>query len=519
MAIFSLIGFSCLAGVIGASQLGKTLMLGATEVNTWKHFAAIMPTETEKGIREYWTDCVGGAPRFTAPEGIVAADATLTDEQKNFILNNAGDERLIPTLSEIKRSVAKGYDGKSSNQGYDVNTAHNYIYLDDATKATVTGANETNIVNAYDAYNARFTMMDTPLITGPQYSFVTSNVTESYVDGYGYVNEILSGRVDTGWLSFKYVDSIFDLSDYESVSFSIYNPTDASWNNVWVMETNWTAASKIVKTIGAHSWGEITLSKSWFDTHTDSKFDNWWLGIINYTGYDSAAETIKITKPVAKKSSAAAAEFDEIVNKISSVSSPTMADAYYIGKAGNLLANMSDGAKALSAKLSDYNTAKANCSYSVAGIIDASSFAYTDGWEGGAAVANNVADSVYGEVLKIDITTVGGAIESSLTGITVDTSLYDTVSFYVKTDWKAKFTLSKNNWWGNAYDFSIGDWTSTGDTVQFWVDSSSGWTLCTMSAENFNLCKYYSFLNNSADGAAVGKSFYISPIYVSNSAQ
>ncbi len=513
--LLGLTGVLGAVGVIGTSQLNKAFKLGAAEVNTWKHFAAIMPTETEKGIREYWTDCVGGAPRFTAPEGITATDATLTDEQKAYILNHAGDERVIPTLSQIKRSVAKGYDGKASAQGYDVEMAYNYVYLDEATKTEVSGANETNIIGAYQTYNARFAQIDSPLISGPQYPFVDPSFKETYVDGYGLVNEMVSGTVsEGGWLSFKYEDATFDLSNCESVSFYLYNPTDSAWAKVWVENDSWSEGSQLTFTIPSHSWGEIKIDKSWFDSNASSQFKSWWLGVVDYRGYESATETLKITRPVAKTLTGAAAEFDDVVGKISSTTNPTRGDSYYIVKAGSILAGLSDGAKVLATKLADYNSAKANCSYTIAGLIDASSFAITDGW-GAAGTASNVSDADYGEVLKITVTQTGGAMESSFAGITVDSSSYDTVSFYVKADWEAKFTFSKNDWWKGAYDFATGQWVETGDGVTFKTGANAAWTLCTMSSEDFNQCKYYSFFNNSA----VGQSFYMSPIYLSNSAQ
>ena len=203
--------------------------------------------------------------------------------------------------------------------------------------------------------------------------------------------------------------------------------------------------------------------------------------------------------------------FEEAVSKISSTTSPTRADAYYIYKAGQYLSRLSEDAKKALENLEDYNAAKANCAFVFGGLIDASTFAYTDDW-GAAGTASNVADSVYGEVLKIAITQSGGAMESAFPGFAIDSEAYDTVSFYVKSDWDTTFDLSKGNWWTNAYDFSAGTWIDNGQNTAFRTGVDT-WALCTMSVADFNLCKYYSFLNNGA----VGQNFYISPIYLSSS--
>jgi len=513
-AIFALVALLGTGAAVGVSQFGEGINLRAADVNTWKHFAAVMPTDTTKGIREYWSDCVGGVPQFVAPEGVTASEATLSDDQKNSILADDDDTRIIPTLSDIKRSVAKGYDGKSSTQGYDVNCAYAYTYLDDATKAEVPSANEENIVSAYETYNDRFTVMNLPLQSGGQGTF-DFNASETYVDGYGVVYEMISG-VPAMWANFKYEDSAFVLSDYDYISFYVYNPTDSVWSDVWVREINWADASQLTFSVKPHSWSEIKISKDWFGTYTGSKFANWWLGIINYKGYESATETLKISKPVAVKSAAAALDFDAVVSEISSITSPTKLDAYYIYEAGKLLADMSDGAKAHSSKLSDYNTAKGNCSEFVTWVIDPATCACSVTWDG--AKASSVTDSDYGKITKLEITAAGQAVESKIGDVTVDSTVYDTVSFYVKSDFDAKFLLSKQDWSHAPYDFStgsFGDDTQSFDAVNYWVYSANGWTKCTMSATDFNECKYFMFFNSKL---TVGESFSISPIYVSKSA-
>ncbi len=506
--LVALAGLSLCAGV--ALSNGGVSNIRADEVNTWKHFAAVMPTDTTKGIREYWTNCISET-RLSAPEGVSAEDATLNAEQIETILADADDTRIIPTLSEISASVAKGFDGKSANQGFDVKTAYAYTYLDDATKAEVSGADETKIKSAFEAYEGRFTEMNLSPAFGGQYAFDNLAFDKIYVDGYGEVYEMTSGKIATGWASFKYEDVSFDLTGYDSVSFYVYNPTDSVWSDVRVMNSAWTDSTKLTISIAAHSWGEFKIDKAWFDENTDSKFSGWWLGIVNYTGYESATETFKISGPVARKTAAAALDFDEAVSSISSTSNPTRADAYYIYKAGQYLSRLSEDAKKALENLEDYNTAKANCAFTIGGFFDPATFPYTGSW-GVAGTASNVSDSEYGQTLKIAVNNAVGAAESTMPSVSIDTATYDTVSFYVKADWEVQFCLSKTNWWTSAYDFKAEAWVENGGVTTF-KTVTDNWALCTMSAADFNECNFYSFYTNNV----VGKNFYISPIYLSNS--
>ena len=65
-----------IVGVCSAMALGTLAMFAGPKVaakvfgsTTYKHFAAVAPTVTGNGSKEYWSDCVGGVPLFEAPEG------------------------------------------------------------------------------------------------------------------------------------------------------------------------------------------------------------------------------------------------------------------------------------------------------------------------------------------------------------------------------------------------------------------------------------------------------------------
>ena len=455
---FGLVGLLGMAAAVGASQLGGSSNLHATETNTWKHFAAVMPTDTTKGIRDYWTDCVSQGPLFSAPEGIVAEEATLTDAQIASILDDEDDSRIIPTLTEIKRSVAKGYDGKTSTQGYDVTTAYNYVYLDDTTKALVTNADETKITSAYKAYNARFAIMDLPLVKGDGNGTVNGfSTNQTYVDGYGEVSEVKSGYVsgDTEWFTVKYVDETTNLSDYESISFFVYNPTDTTWSDVRVNASDW-SATLAIHSIAPHTWQEFTFDRSWLAAHGGSKFTGWWLAVLNWKGYESATETLKVSKPVAKKIDAVISDFmDETT-----------------------------------VSATDANSAN-------------TTFAYGN-------------DEAKGKVFEFTCAKNGGYAEFKLEKPTINSAFFDTVSFSIKTEFKVSFWLCKGSWWMNQYDFATNAFMEGQDqALTYRAETSSGWSTLTMSVADFNACNYLGFKSWDSDGAiadVTGLKVYISTI-------
>ncbi len=495
--LVALAGLSLCAGV--ALSNGGVSNIRADEVNTWKHFAAVMPTDTTKGIREYWTNCISET-RLSAPEGVSAEEATLNAEQIETILADADDTRIIPTLSEISASVAKGYDGSSAYQGSDVECAYAYTYLDETTKAKISGADEAKIVAAYNAYSKYYSV----LVDVDGMDNYANTVTSVASDGtYCNVLKVNSSNDLAGenWTFGPDRKAELTASGISAIRFAIYSPqamdvgfVNGDCNKWYNASTGEFTEAKSTTTMAKDSWKEFTIPVSAIN-QMDSFFIGIYLSPSPYIGYgcptasDSAEKGSAYISEIIGVKNAYYDEtyvplFEEAVSKISSTASPTRADAYYIYKAGQYLSHMSEDAKKASEKLEDYNAAKGNCAYTVGGLIDASTFAYT----------------------------AGGAMESALPGFVIDSEAYDTVSFYVKSDWDTRFDLSKSNWWTSAYDFSAGSWVATGMDTTFRTGADT-WALCTMSVADFNLCKYYSFLNNGA----VGQNFYISPIYLSNS--
>ena len=79
-------------------------------LGTYYHFSEVAPTETEQGIREYWTDCQGGIV-FEAPAASIV-EGTWTNAKKQYIFDNP-DERILPSFTEVKAKLklADGHNG------------------------------------------------------------------------------------------------------------------------------------------------------------------------------------------------------------------------------------------------------------------------------------------------------------------------------------------------------------------------------------------------------------------------
>lgn len=96
ISLICLVGANAIVGaVIATSVLNSGLKAFASDNTVWKHFAAVAQTDTERGVKEYWSLCNGAAPVFEQPIGSPIAEGT-TDTS----LFSDTDERWIPSNNE-----------------------------------------------------------------------------------------------------------------------------------------------------------------------------------------------------------------------------------------------------------------------------------------------------------------------------------------------------------------------------------------------------------------------------------
>ncbi len=263
--LVALAGLSLCAGV--AVYNGGVSSIRADEVNTWKHFSAVMPTDTSKGIREYWTDCTSQT-LLTAPEGVTPTDATLSAEQIATILADSNDFRIIPTLNEISASVAKGYDGSSPYQGSDVECAYAYTYLDETTKAKIGGADETKITAAYNAFKKYYSVLVD--INGMD-SYANTVTSIASDDTYGNVLKVNSSNDLPGenWTFGPDRKAALTEEGISAIRFMIYAPQPMNVSfinhdcNTWYdASTGQIVHAKKETTMAAGEWKEFTIPTS-----------------------------------------------------------------------------------------------------------------------------------------------------------------------------------------------------------------------------------------------------------------
>ena len=311
MGILSLCG---LAAIIGAITLTSSpdffSNLKAADYTTWKHFAAVMPTETESGIREYWSNCVGGEPVFEAPTNVTAINSTLTPEQINSILENKKDSRIIPNLERIQSGVNKHADGFSADDYTFVYDAYGYTFLDNTTKAKISGANESAIINAKTEFDRYFTVVydaGKDNFPGKDQDFVSFD--RGYDADKGDVllittTEGLSGKRSE--LYYYGIDSngvTYDSTDV--LSFSLYSPFPALANT---SQTFWCSTYATAKKFNATPNGWTSINCTGNELNSDGKFNTAFTGSISLQRYFSSSMTLdpyqgtyKMTSIIARK--------------------------------------------------------------------------------------------------------------------------------------------------------------------------------------------------------------------------
>lgn len=151
--------------------------------SNWKHFSAVEATYSKRGIKEYWTDCVGGEPVFSAPTDVEIKEGGVPSE--DFITSlKLTDTRLIPAFNDyevlLSDKMALQYESTSGYSSVEAEeVTDNYygtIYSYDMSKIA---DNKTN--NAFfqisPANNSKFNN-DTVV-----YVYVENDLTMNYTNG------------------------------------------------------------------------------------------------------------------------------------------------------------------------------------------------------------------------------------------------------------------------------------------------------------------------------------------------
>lgn len=210
---FLLVGISSLALVGFTALSGVKIMQAKGDLSntTWKHYDAVEATYETRGIKEYWTDCIGGQPVFEKPVDVTVNEGGIPSEA--FISSLAiDDSRLIPAFKE--------YPVLSNEH------AIKYVLASDDSEVALSISDEVD--NRY----------------GNVYSFDFTTITGNK-DNYAYmeVNK----------------DDILD-----SVAVYVYSDTN--------MLVGYGSASSDGYAIKAGQWNKVKLTKDVIETASDSRF-------------------------------------------------------------------------------------------------------------------------------------------------------------------------------------------------------------------------------------------------------
>ena len=134
---------------------------GSTEISaiptiSWVHVAAIDPTQSARGFKEFYLKSGTGEVSFTPPENEVYTTITLTDEEKASFINNDTNKVTIPSFDELD-AMYSGHEGAMPYDGTFLSTAKaSYDLYSEAAKTAYgkdVDAMYTAWNNAYEVAN------------------------------------------------------------------------------------------------------------------------------------------------------------------------------------------------------------------------------------------------------------------------------------------------------------------------------------------------------------------------------
>ena len=185
MTIFGIaaLGISAVAVILSNKSLG----IKAEDVpHSWNHYAAVTPTESTAGNKEYWVCCAHKEVVFTTPtEGTVTEAAN-----PDFAGVEAGTENNAAYVSNVKANT--------SNLGYE--------------KMSKTGAAEETWEHV-DGFNTVVEEIDVPAL--PVNSYGCNFTAKNGTDTVGGIT------VEGAWKHLLNSDNIIDVFRFHISSFSV----------------------------------------------------------------------------------------------------------------------------------------------------------------------------------------------------------------------------------------------------------------------------------------------------------
>ena len=128
---------------------------GTTEISaiptiSWVHVAAIDPTQSARGFKEFYLKSGTGEVSFTAPENAAYSTITLTDEEKTSFINNDTNNVTIPSFDELD-AMYSGHEGTMPYDGPFLTKAAAAYDLYSDTAKTAYGKDVDAMLTAFNA--------------------------------------------------------------------------------------------------------------------------------------------------------------------------------------------------------------------------------------------------------------------------------------------------------------------------------------------------------------------------------
>ncbi len=224
----------------------------------YKHYAAVDPTKTKGGIREYWVSCKDSSHYFSAPTDGKIEEGTnpLTGVEKD-------DDRYMLSFDELDVLLGdtKGHDP------YDDQCAAFKYYTEIYTDSASSAYGEGKVYKAMIAYMYTFTSA-LDFSSGEWSSKVGHTPSESYE----YSNAVLTEK---GYSFTMKANS--SLTDAEYLTFTSFNKYEVNGQGVMYVKAPYATNIRIATNLGNSSM-DVSLSEGWnlviFDTSAWKAFKN-----------------------------------------------------------------------------------------------------------------------------------------------------------------------------------------------------------------------------------------------------
>ena len=159
----AMLAFAEGAALLAANSGSFLDRVQAEAASRWKHFQGVEATYDKRGIKEYWTDCIGGNPVFEAPSDVEIVEGGTPDSE--FINSlDLFDERILPSFYDYDvyaSDYSLTYDKVAVTKTKEIDHTYGEVYCYDMGSISLSSTDEahfslSNAINGKFDNSARF---------------------------------------------------------------------------------------------------------------------------------------------------------------------------------------------------------------------------------------------------------------------------------------------------------------------------------------------------------------------------